>query len=34
MFGLGWVGDKNINLKMIKTGLAESFVEYLNDPFY
>jgi len=29
-----WLKTDNINLKMIKAGMAEAFVEYLNDQIY
>jgi len=28
-----WIGDKNINLEMVKEGYAEAYLEYLKEPY-
>jgi micrococcal nuclease len=33
MVGVIWVGDRNINLEMVKEGHAEAYVEYLKEPY-
>jgi endonuclease YncB( thermonuclease family) len=33
MVGMIWLGDRNINLEMVREGCAEAFVEYLKDPY-
>jgi endonuclease YncB( thermonuclease family) len=33
MVGMIWIGDRNINLEMVKEGYAEAYTEYLKDPF-
>ena len=33
MVGIIWLGDRNINLEMIREGFAEAFVEYLKPPY-
>jgi len=34
MVSLVWVGEKNVNLEMIKAGMAEAYVDYLEDQQY
>ena len=34
MFSIVWVGEKNVNLEMIKAGMAEAYVDYLEDQQY
>lgn len=29
-----WMGEKNVNLEMIKAGMAETYIEYLKDQSY
>ncbi|HYA14052.1 MAG TPA: thermonuclease family protein [Syntrophales bacterium] len=29
-----WVGEKNVNLEMIKTGMSEAYVDYIEDKQY
>ena len=31
--GIVWIGDRNINLEMIKEGYAEAYAEYLKEPY-
>lgn len=31
--GMIYLGDRNINLEMIREGHAEAFVEYLKEPY-
>jgi endonuclease YncB( thermonuclease family) len=33
MVGIIWLGERNINLEMIKEGYAEAYVEYLKAPY-
>jgi micrococcal nuclease len=33
MVGMIWIGDRNINLDMVKEGYAEAYVEYLKEPY-
>ncbi len=33
MVGVIWIGDRNINLEMVKEGYAEAYVEYLKEPY-
>lgn len=33
MVGMIWLGDRNINLEMIREGYAEAYVEYLKEPY-
>jgi micrococcal nuclease len=33
MVGLIWIGDRNINIEMIREGYAEAYVEYLKEPY-
>jgi micrococcal nuclease len=33
MVGVIWIGNRNINLEMIKEGYAEAYVEYLKEPY-
>lgn len=33
MVGIVWLGDRNINLEMIREGHAEAFMEYLKPPY-
>lgn len=33
MVSIVWIGDRNINLEMIKEGYAEAYREYLKPPF-
>ena len=28
-----WIGDRNINLEMVREGCAEAYVEYLKEPY-
>ncbi len=32
MVGTIWIGNRNINLEMVKEGYAEAYVEYLKEP--
>lgn len=33
MVGMLWLGDRNINLEMVREGHAEAFIEYLKPPY-
>jgi micrococcal nuclease len=33
MVGMIWIGNRNINLEMVKEGCAEAYVEYLKEPY-
>jgi len=33
MVGVIWIGNRNINLEMIKEGYAEAYLEYLKEPY-
>lgn len=33
MVGVIWLGDKNVNLEMIRAGMAEAYREYLREPY-
>ena len=33
MVGIVWLDDQNINLEMVREGLAEAFIEYLKPPY-
>lgn len=33
MVGIIWIGERNINLEMIREGYAEAYVEYLKEPY-
>jgi len=33
MVGMIWIGDRNINLEMVREGYAEAYVEYLKEPY-
>ena len=33
MVGIIWLGDRNINLEMVREGHAEAFIEYLDEPY-
>jgi len=33
MVGVIWIGERNINLEMVKEGYAEAYVEYLKEPY-
>jgi micrococcal nuclease len=33
MVGVVWVGNRNINLEMVKDGYAEAYLEYLKEPY-
>lgn len=33
MVGMIWLGERNINLEMIREGYAEVFIEYLREPY-
>ena len=33
MVGMIWIGNRNINLEMIKEGYAEAYLEYLKEPY-
>ena len=33
MVGMIWLGDRNINLEMVREGFAEAFIEYLKPPY-
>ena len=33
MVGMIWIGNRNINLEMVKEGYAEAYVEYLKEPY-
>jgi micrococcal nuclease len=33
MVAILWLGEKNINLEMISTGMAEAYLEYLKQPY-
>lgn len=33
MVGMIWIGDRNINLEMVRKGYAEAYVEYLKEPY-
>ena len=28
-----WIGNRNINLEMVKEGYAEAYLEYLKEPY-
>jgi len=28
-----WIGDRNINLEMVREGFWEAYVEYLKEPY-
>ena len=33
MVGMIWLGERNINLEMVREGFAEAFIEYLKPPY-
>ena len=33
MVGMIWIGDRNINLEMVREGYAEAYLEYLREPY-
>jgi micrococcal nuclease len=33
MVGVVWLGNRNINLEMVKEGYAEAYLEYLKNPY-
>lgn len=33
MVGMIWLGDRTINLEMVKEGYAEAYIEYLKPPY-
>ena len=33
MVGVIWIGNRNINLEMVKEGYAEAYLEYLKEPY-
>ena len=33
MVGVIWIGNRNINLEMVKEGYAEAYLEYLREPY-
>lgn len=33
MVGVIWIGNRNINLEMVREGFAEAYVEYLKEPY-
>jgi micrococcal nuclease len=33
MVGVIWLGNRNINLEMVKEGYAEAYLEYLKEPY-
>ena len=33
MVGMIWLGDRNINLEIVREGFAEAFIEYLKPPY-
>jgi endonuclease YncB( thermonuclease family) len=33
MVGMVFLGDRNINLEMVREGYAEAFIEYLKEPY-
>lgn len=33
MVGTVWIGNRNINLEMVKEGYAEAYLEYLKEPY-
>jgi micrococcal nuclease len=33
MVGMIWIGNRNINLEMVKEGYAEAYPEYLKEPY-
>lgn len=33
MVGVLWIGNRNINLEMVKEGYAEAYLEYLKEPY-
>ncbi len=33
MVGMIWIGDRNINLEMVKEGYAGAYLEYLKEPY-
>ena len=33
MVGMIWIGNRNINLEMVKEGYAEAYLEYLKEPY-
>lgn len=33
MVGMIWLGERNINLEMVREGSAEAFIEYLKPPY-
>ena len=32
MVGVIWIGNRNINLELVKEGYAEAYLEYLKEP--
>jgi len=33
MVGMIWLDNRNINLEMIRVGMAEAYLEYLKEPY-
>ena len=33
VMGMIWIGNRNINLEMVKEGYAEAYLEYLREPY-
>lgn len=33
MVGIIWIGNRNINLEMVREGYGEAYVEYLKEPY-
>jgi endonuclease YncB( thermonuclease family) len=33
MVGVIWIGIRNINLEMVQEGYAETYLEYLKEPY-
>lgn len=33
MVGVIWIGNRNVNLEMVREGFAEAYVEYLKEPY-
>jgi len=33
MVGMIWLDNRNINMEMIRAGMAEAYIEYLQEPY-
>lgn len=33
MVGMTWIGSRNINLELVQEGYAETYLEYLKEPY-